>query len=144
MDSVTLALLHDILRRESRSLLQYISEAFPWTSAREQDALARIQGLVAEEQEGAAKLMGLLRKKRVNPPYLGAYPMTFTNLNYVSLGHLLPLLIEYHKERIADLETYLSRIADADACTVVRHILDYKRRHLQTLIDMNASNAAAA
>lgn len=144
MDSVTLALLQDVVRREGRSLLQYVSEAFPWTSPQERDALAKITTMVAEEQQGAAALIKLLFKKRANPPYLGAYPMTFTNLNYISLAHLLPLLIDYQKQHIDDLETYLSRVADHDAAVQVRHILDYKRRHLRMLEEMAQPPVLAA
>jgi hypothetical protein len=144
MDSVTKALLQDIVRREGRSLLQYVFEAFPWTGASERNALGKIETIVKEEQQGAAALISLLFKKHMTPPYLGAYPMTFTNLNYISLDHLLPLLIEYQRQRVGDLETYLTRIADRDAVAVVRQILDYKRRHLQTLIDMHGTQTPTA
>jgi hypothetical protein len=140
MDSVTHALLQGIVRREGRSLLQYVSEAFPWTGPQEKEALPKILLMVKEESDGASSLVRLLVKKRATPPYLGAYPMTFTNLNYISLSHLLPLLIDYQRQRIADLETYLSRIADPDAAALVRRILDYKRRHLKTLLDMANPN----
>jgi hypothetical protein len=48
IDSHSQTLLQDILRRESRSLLLYVDEAFPWTTAMEEKALAALRQLIAE------------------------------------------------------------------------------------------------
>ena len=62
--------------------------------------------------------------------------MSFTNINYISLAHLLPLLIDYQKRRIADLERDLGRIGAAETLALVRQILEIKGRHLQTLQEL--------
>ena len=36
LDDRTAQLLEGVVRRESRSLLQYVAEAFPWTTPEEQ------------------------------------------------------------------------------------------------------------
>jgi hypothetical protein len=133
MDAATQAVLQDIVRRESRSLLQYVRDAFPWTSAREQEALTELQKLVEQELKSTAELSQFLSRHRANPPYLGPYPMTFANLNYVSLDHLLPLLVENQRRAIARLEHDQSRITDASATGQVEKIVSMKQRHLKAL-----------
>ena len=50
IDARALALLQDVLRRESRSLLQYVREAFPWTTPEERELLAKLRQLTDEER----------------------------------------------------------------------------------------------
>jgi hypothetical protein len=130
------AVLQNIFRREGRSLLQYVSEAFPWVTQEETEALARLQVLVEDEQQALAELMRYFRKRRIAPPHLGPYPMTFTNMNYISLDHLLPVLTEYEQRSIVQLEQDLGRLSDVEARERVQRILAVKRRHLETLSDM--------
>ena len=104
MDAATADLLQNMVRKEGRSLLQYVSESVPWTTPKNHYALPVLLGMVKEEQEGTAAVVKLLLKNRVRPPYLGAYPMSFTTINYMSLDFLLPYLIDFEK-RIAEAGT---------------------------------------
>jgi hypothetical protein len=144
IDDKTAALLQAIIRREGRSLLQYVSEAFPWITAKERDALARLQEITAQERDGVTRLAEFLIRCRIPPPYLGAYPMDFTTINYVSLDHLLPLLVTHQRRDIADLERDLNQITDAEARTEVQAILDAKRQHLQSLESLAAAHPEPA
>src|SRR5262249_10626198 len=94
LDATTRRRLQELLRRESRSFLQYISDSFPWTTFEEKDALARLQTVVEEERSANAALAKFLIRHRIPLPYLGPYPVAFTTLNFVSLDHLLPMLAE--------------------------------------------------
>src|SRR5580658_8213217 len=137
MDIATLRVLQNIVRRESRSLLQYIHESYPWITAGEKETLAKVGQIVQEEQAAAVALAGSLAKRRHRlPPYLGPYPMSFTSINYVTLDYLVPLLIDYQKQGIADLERDLALIADVEMDREVQQILEMKRRHLQVLVDL--------
>lgn len=133
MDSLTQSLLEDTVRRESRSLLQYVRDAFPWTSAEERAALAEIERMIDEELRGAALLMRLLQRAHVPPPYIGPYPMEFTNINYLSLDHLMPQLVARQRQAIADLERDVLSMLDEEARTLVNKVLDKKRQHLAAL-----------
>jgi rubrerythrin len=139
-DARTAAILQDVLRREGRSLLQYVSEAFPWATAEERAALAALQKLIDEERRAAAELGRFLTRRRVALPYLGAYPMEFTTTNYVSLDHLLPLLIGQQKKAVARLEQDLAALADADARTQLERLLTMKRQHLKELESLAAAH----
>jgi len=140
----TKEVMQGILRRESRSLLQYAGEAFPWTTSAQKETLASLQKLIEEERAAAEHLAGWLAKKRMSPTYLGPYPSNFTNVNYVTLAFFLPLLVEYQKQGVADLERDLPKITDADSAAMVRRILETKRRHLQVLQELVGGKPQAA
>lgn len=144
MDSLTQSLLEDIVRRESRSLLQYVREAFPWTSFEERAALVQIEAMIEEELQGAALIARYLQKHHVPPPYIGPYPMEFTNINYVSLEHYVPLLIAQQGRAIAGLERDSGSILEIEARTLVHHVIEKKRQHLETLEKMVLRHPAAA
>lgn len=133
IDARDSALLKDVLRRESRSFLQYFADSFPWTTSNEDDALGKLQKLIEEEREATAGLGRFLYRQRQTLPYLGAYPSHFTTLNYVALDYLLPKLAEEEREEIAALERDQSELIDPEARAEIDKLLSIKRRHLQTM-----------
>jgi hypothetical protein len=143
IDAQSKRVLLDLVRRESRSLLQYVSESFPWITAQEQEFPARLQKLVHEERDGVAAMARDLTRLRISPAPLGPYPMTFTNINYMSLDHLLPLLIENQRRRITELETEIKPVSDPDSRRLSESYLDMKRRHLKALEEMVRTLAKA-
>src|SRR5438876_7597204 len=144
MDAATCTTLQNALRAESRSFLQYVSDAFPWTSPDELAVLSKLQALIAEELEGVQTLAHLLAQARQPLPYLGSYPMSFTTINFVSLDHLLPLLIREERRSLANREQDLGRVNDADAQAAMRGIIDMKRRHLHMLEEMAATHSPSS
>jgi hypothetical protein len=133
IDARDSAVLKDVLRRESRSFLQYVADSFPWTTSNEDDALGKLQKLIEEEREATAGLGRFLYRQRQTLPYLGAYPTHFTTLNYVALDYLLPKLAEEEREEIAGLERDLNELIDPEARAEIDKLLSIKRRHLQTI-----------
>jgi hypothetical protein len=138
----TAELLQGIVRREGRSLLQYVADAVPWTKNAEHESLCQLQTLVQEDRDTNAALARFLFRNRIAPPYLGAYPMGFTTLNFVSLSSLLPRLIKEQRHSISALENDLAQIRDPQCRGVVEGILDVKRRHLKALEAMLPTAAA--
>ncbi len=136
MDAATQALLQNLIRRESRSLLQYVHESYPWTTLAAQSVLTQVEQMVAEKRHALAALARLLTKRHVPPPFLGPYPMDFTNVNFVSLSYLLPLLVEQEQGNLAALEKDLSHVGDAEIHAQVQSMLDMNRRHLEKLTEM--------
>jgi len=133
IDARTRAVLEDIVRRESRSLLQYVSDAFPWTMPEARDGLVQLQKLVAEERRAADDVSRFLVRHHLMPPYLGSYPSDFTTINFVSLTHLLPLLADTERRAIADLERDQSNLGDPEARGLVQKMVDMKQQHLKAL-----------
>src|SRR5438132_13582547 len=144
MNAATCTILQNALHAESRSFLQYVSDAFPWTSPDELTVLSKVQALITEELEGVQTLGHVLAQARQPLPYLGSYPMSFTTMNFVSLDHLLPILIREERRSLANREQDLARVRDVDAQVALRGIIDMKRRHLQTLEEMAATHSPSS
>ncbi len=132
-NSQALAVLQQLVEREGRSLLQYISDAFPWTTARNREAWTQLQRLIDEERQGVGTLVQFLVGRRHTVPYLGAYPSSFTNINFVALEHVLPLLADHERRSVTALERDLALITDPEARALVQNYLEMKRQHLQSL-----------
>jgi hypothetical protein len=142
-DSATIAVVQNIVRRESRSLLQYIQEAYPWTRTDEQPVLTELAKLTAEEAKSTTGLATyLLRRLHAHLPHLGQYPQQFTSINYVGLDFLLPRLLQDQRHAIAELEKDLGKLTCTDARTQVEKVLEMKRRHLKKLEELAAPVAA--
>lgn len=133
IDAPTYAALQDVIRREGRSLLQYVSEAPPWTLREARAALARVRTLIEHEHQAVGALVRLLTRHHLRPPYVGSYPAAFTAINDVSLDHLVPLLVEEQRRAIADLERDLATVTDPEARTLLEKILTTKQNHLREL-----------
>jgi hypothetical protein len=144
VDIATATLLQDLVRREGRSLLQYVNESFPWTTAKNRQVLPVLVDMVKEEQDSAAAIVKLLLRHRVRPPYLGAYPMSFTTINYMSLDFLVPYLIDFEERRIAELEKDIAGITESEARQLLQTLLSMKQRHLATLTGLLNTEKPAA
>ncbi len=133
IDPQSRAALYNVIQHESRSLLKYLSEAFPWTADSDQQAVDKLKELAREEAAAVALVLDYLRRKRILPPGLGSYPMNFTTLNYISLDHLLPILIKHEEQRLADIEAMLAKVEDGGAKTHLKEIMALKQRLKQGL-----------
>jgi hypothetical protein len=125
--------LQAIFRREYRSLLQYVREAAPFASGPDRlprDAVLRI----ATEEAAALEAFGeVLDGLRIPLPYLGSFPVVFTDLNFVTIRHLLPKLIVEQKNDLVKLEADVPLVLNAIAYAAVLRLIDLHRRHLQEL-----------
>jgi hypothetical protein len=137
-------LLQTIIRREGRSFLQYVGDAFPWTTAAEQADLARFHQLVREHSEALAALSRFMLKRHLAPPHLGPYPMGFTTINFVSFDHLLPRLVVAQREGIVQLEKDQAALDDAEAQAAVGKLLDLKRNQLKILQELTTAHPEPA
>jgi hypothetical protein len=140
LDARTQTRLQAILRRESRSFLQYISDSFPWTTSEEKNALAQLRTLIEEERNATAAFAKFLVRHRILVPHLGAYPVAFTTLNFVALDHLLPLLADAERHCIADLENDLASFTDSACRQEIQKLLEMKRQHLKMLEGLAAAH----
>ena len=144
LDSSTQSLLRDHVRRESRSLLAYVRDAYPWAAAEESEALTTLRRLIREEEEAVAALGRFLARRRVALPPFESYPSSFTSINFVALDYLLPRLVEYQRHSLGDLERDLARVKDPDARAQVQGLIDLKRRHLSSLEELAAQHREPA
>jgi hypothetical protein len=130
--------IQHILRRESRSFLQYIGDTFPWPTRDGEEVEEQLRPLIEEERDAVAELGRFLARRRVPLPYVGPYPTPFTTSNFVSLHHLRPRLLAEERRAIAALEQDMAALRDPEARGLVQKLLDTKRHHLQALVEKSA------
>ena len=133
IDPRTQALLQQAFRRESLSMLRYVGEAFPWTTDAGGAVLARLREIEAEDRAAVAGLGRFLFKRHIPPSFSGSFPGGFMTINFLSLEHLLPRLVDAQRQAVADLERDAAAAADADAQAELEKLLAVKRLHLSEL-----------
>jgi hypothetical protein len=130
--------LQALLQRESRSVLSYVADAYPWTAASGEGALEVLKKLIDAESAAVTQLGEYLVRRRMPAPVLSSYPASFTTINFLSLGYLLPRLVEAQRRSIKELEHDLPRITDSEAHAQVEKLLAVKRRTLAGLEELAA------
>ena len=138
-------ILGDLLVEQSRCLLQYVGECWPWVA--DDDAEHRtIDDMVARQQQGVARLADLLNGRRQSIDF-GTYPTEFTNLQYIALSHLLGQLVESQQALVNVFgRAATDCIDDVEAGSVIEQIHATERDNLSRLQEMaakQASNGAA-
>jgi hypothetical protein len=134
--------LHGLIRKEAHSLLQYLSDAYPWTPANDVARRDAILACARREQEGIGALVRYCVRHQLGYPSFGAYPEHFMDLNFVSLDSLMPTLLAQQKKRIAELEWSLLTVP-VGAGELVRGLIEAKRQTLAVLESAPAPTRAA-
>lgn len=144
MDPRTSDVLQDILRREGRSVLMYVGDAFPWTTVGHSADLARLRELIHTEGAAIGDIVKYLQRQHVPAAVHGSYPASFTTINFLALKYILPRLIAYERESIPALERELASIADPAARQVGDGLLKAKLRNLALLEELAARQSQPA
>ena len=144
IDLRTQAVLQQVFRRESLSLLRYVGEAFPWTTAAGGPALDRFRDIEAEDRDATAALGRFLFRRHIAPSYTGTFPSKFTTINFTALGYLLPRIIDGQRLSLADLERDTATVTDPDALSELEKLLAVKREHLAELEGLKVSRHEAS
>jgi hypothetical protein len=144
IDAESQAVLEELVRRESRSLLSYVGDAFPWTTAAGGPALTTLNQLIRQERQAVTDLGRHLVRRRVTPPFLGSYPASFTSWNFIDLTALLPRLLEAQRRAISELQADLPKIHDAPAKQEAERLLAVKKRTLAGLESIPSPASASA
>lgn len=144
IDAASQAVLQDILRRESRSFLAYIGDAFPWTTAAGGPAAAELNRLVKREVAAVTGLGRFLVKRKVMPNFIASYPAAFTACNFIALGWVVPRLLELQRQAIAELQADLAKVADEPSKQEAERLLGVKRETLAGLETLQEQQLAPA
>jgi len=125
--------LPELMRRESRSFLLYIREAFPWADGKHAAVRNAIVRMGDEEAEKMAAIGRLLQKRHIALPGLGSFPTSFTNYNFLDAASLAPKLVAAERQSLADLDRDLSHITDDELRGAFEAYRDLKSKHLGEL-----------
>jgi hypothetical protein len=143
MDAGSLKLFARLISMGSSSLLQYVSESFPWSADLAHAAFDAVLALAREERDEVVRFTRLLQKRHLGLPPKGTYPSHFTTINFVSLDYLWPKLIAEHETEIAEIDSMLPQTSDDDIRKLALAYRDMKCRHLQALRELAASKTPA-
>jgi hypothetical protein len=134
--------IQEIFRRASRSFLQYISQATPWFREADRPLVLKIQQLAAEETEGLERLAEWMDSQGIALPYLGAFPITFTNFNFVDVRKLLKPLVAEQARQLARLEKEGKLLPGGESRKAVEALAELYRKHLGAMEELTPSCAA--
>ncbi len=138
IDVATGERLRGLVRRESRSLLQYLREVPPWSGAADRHAVDKLRALAQAELDATDALGKFLQKRRAGLSHLGPYPSVFTDVNDAALAYLLPRVVREQKAAAAALEADAAAVADTDARALVDRLVHLKQQHLPQLESLTA------
>jgi hypothetical protein len=144
IDAQVAHLIERQIVRDGRSLVQYVEEAFLYSSASGEELRHRVDALAKDEQQAVGKLIRFLHKEHVTPPLLGAFPSRFTTINFAALDHLLPAILKEQEAGIAELERALHHLPECEGRHVLWEYLEGKRRRLGALRGDGTEPAAPA
>lgn len=137
------AALSEILRRESRSYLQYVRESSPWAKGKDEAVRESVLTMAMNENAALQDLGRTMQKHHIALPALGGFPASFTTSNFIDVGFLIPKLIAAQKQAIAALEVNLAAVQDADFRNRLQTFHELKSKHLQELEAQRAAPQAA-
>ena len=139
MNAANLRLIHRLIEMGSTSLLQYVSEAVPWSADSAHVAIDQVCAIAREERAEVVRLTRQLQKRHLDLPKMGSFPSQFTTINYVTIDYLLPRLIAEGQRDIAELQGRLHLAVDDEVRGWMQGYLARKERHLQALQVLTAN-----
>lgn len=135
--------LHECVRRESRSLLQYVREVPLWASAADRGSFDRIREIAETERQSVDRLATWLQKNHMGIMHLGPFPSVFMDVNDAGFRHMLPRLVTEHRHLLDELEADAGALAHTAAGEHLHSLLAHKRAHQIDLQSMMAVGHAA-
>jgi hypothetical protein len=127
------ALLNDLLNRLSRSWLQYIGEAWPWTSSEDAERLEKFQGLVRRQNFAAERIADLLTDRNAVFSQC-SYPFDGSQVNYVTLDFVKPRIIVDEQTILAALKATGEALqGDAEVLRLIEQVTADEEQTLSEL-----------
>jgi hypothetical protein len=133
----------DILRRESRSYLQYVRESYPWAKGRDEQVREALLTIAMLEYAELQLLGRAMQKAHMSLPSLGGFPASFTTSNFIAVDFLIPRLIAAQKTGIGALEAGIAAVSDPDFQRRLHALVELKTKHLHELEALKAAPKAA-
>ncbi|MFL5329036.1 MAG: hypothetical protein ACJ8C4_08975 [Gemmataceae bacterium] len=131
-DQATQTTLQTIIRREGRSLFQYLRDVPPWIGLAEENTLARMHECSRAQLEELETLGRLYQKRYGEMSHMGSYP-DFTGKNDQALHYLLPVVVKEQERLVEELERDRAGISDAEIGAALDRFIVLKRQHIEEL-----------
>jgi hypothetical protein len=141
IDEPTRDRLQECVRRESRSLFQYVREVPVWVSPPDRPTLDKMRAMALDEQAATDDLGRRLQKLRIGVAVMGPYPGSFTTVNDAALHYVLPKLVREQRAAVETLETDLAHVTEPDVRALLERMLGLKRQHSPELEALHVTSA---
>jgi len=116
------SLLNDLLIELHRSLIQYVAEAWPWTTQQDAELKQAVERVARRQQTDVAQLVQVLQDRGHTIDF-GVYPHEYTSLHYVALEFLFNALKQSQQELTHWIQSLISKFpSDPQAEQIVRDI----------------------
>lgn len=126
------ALIHGLIRKEARSLLQFVGEAFPWAGRAGEKDRASFLAIAKHEKNLLDDLSRWCQRNKLGAPALGSYPHEFMDSNFLAIDFLLPKIVDEQTRRLAELQWARLSIPEAFRSSYQRYV-EVKAKHLERL-----------
>lgn len=139
-------ILNDVLIDMARSLLQYVSESFPWTSTTKQEIGEQVNVVAARQRQDVTEIVDLLTGREHFVDF-GAFPTEYTDLQFLALDKLFDDLTTSQSalcEQISAAAAELSAIEDEEAAALLTSILTHQKDAGTALNELKAELAETA
>lgn len=138
------ARLNELLVELHRSLLQYTSEAWPWSTT-ENESFKRTVLECAERQRRSVGLLAQFLRDRQWRIDFGMYPLEYTSLHYVAVEYLAQQLVSNQRELVEFIEAAAPGcVADYEALQLVQRIAADERAILDSLTAQKTGQESAS
>ena len=125
--------LNRLLAHQCYSLLNYLSEAPPWTHPGNEELVGATRGIVADHEHHSQLLADAI-EDRDGCLASSSFPMTFLSLNDLGLDYLLVRLIENQRSNIQAAEQCMAELVeDPQAWSLASEVLGSERAHLDIM-----------
>ncbi len=127
--------LNDLLIELGRSLLQYVGESWPWTSADEQETQRSITSLIDDQQQDVLALAERMNERHHSIDF-GTYPTEYTSLHYVSLDYLLDELVLNQQAKVRACDELLMQSESGEQPEVAALLQETTSREQRILAEL--------
>ena len=125
--------LNRLLAHQCYSLVNYLSEAPPWTHPGNKGQVEATRIIVGDHEHYAQRLAEAIEERR-GVLEAGRFPMRFLSLNDLALDYLLSGLIEEQRGNIQASEQCMAELVeDPQAWSLASEVLGSERAHLDIL-----------
>jgi hypothetical protein len=138
---IVIEALNRLLAIQCYSLVDYLSEAPPWTHPGNEDLVDATRDIVDDHEHYAQRLADAIEGGE-GCLVSGSFPMTFLSLNDLAQDYLLAKLIENQQRNIQAIEQCVAELVeDPLAWSLASEILGSERAHLDILQEFLAQAA---
>jgi hypothetical protein len=125
--------LNRLSAHQCYSLVNYLSEAPPWTHPGNEELMEATSDIVEDHEHYAQRLADAIEDRR-GVLEAGRFPMRFLSLNDLALDYLLSGLIEDQRGNIQAAEQCTAELVeDPQAWSLASEVLGSERAHLDIL-----------